>query len=720
MLISEDYKLTADITKLDLTAVIRHHILKANFTLGAKVTVPFLTKENIGLAGDGVTDDAFKLNQKLRELWEAGLSACIWLNPQDDKFFRFNSSVDIRSNQWLIFSGTKSNANVRFGANGRIRLFGKQTEEPTSNLPKIRQTVSAGTTTIYMGSQTESLVSNFQVGQRIVIRGKSDGSGIALEKEEKTIVSIDTNNNNLEVDTAFEETYLTQYPSSDFETNFGIPDRTFVTRLITQDFTSNVLSGNVNIPLVSVGSLAIGDYIYIIDDQVAGDIGGTSNNYTRQETARINNIVGNTITLNHSLYHSYETAQNARVVKLNAVENARLTGARMSWLEPPSSRNIHGVFLGYAVNSLVEDCHIDDTAGYGNKGNGFRHDIGYNNTITNCSVERPSSIVAGEGYGFSFYGSTNSNVSNCYTDGCRHAYLWFKGASGCCVKNVTSINTTISDIDFHGANELYNVADGVTIVGGITKSNDANDKPCIKLGNEFHLAGCSYNVVRNVSIQQPDNVNSVIGIDILPASKGNRVENVTMRNVNIGVQIIDQSNDATLKAQQTVLKNISIDNPIDRAFKLRGNANGSSTKVIKDLTILDCEIYNASRHIDLVQAENVTISGLHVISPASTTTYNYVVDANDVAGLRVVKNYIADTQRAVKIQDCPSAVIQGNNFVGLLSSSTPINNVSGNTNAILGANTDNSTLNLSTLPTNNTGLDVGDLWNDNGDVKIKI
>lgn len=647
------------------------------------VSVPFLTREDVGMAGDGVTDDSFVLNRKMKELNAAGLSAAFWLKPQDGKFFYFNSTVDIRSDMWVIFSSARVGPNIVFGPTGRLRMFGSQSELPESNLPKIRQQLPIDTDIIYLGNEPESTAANFSVGGRIVIRGKSDASGIAIEKEEKTIIAVDTINNNLQVDTPFEFTYEVSYPPAEFEQKQGTADLTFVTRLVSNDFAADANPGDMVITLADTSGISIGDWLYLFDDSVAADIGGTSNNFITQEMVQVVDIVGNVLTLNHALYHTYTTAKYARTIRIDVCNNARLTGANMSWNAESDNRDYHAVFVGYATNCLVEDCHCSDAAGFGNKGNGFRLDIGYNNIVDNCSVERPSFLGPGLGYGVAMYGSTNCKATNCYAERCRHSFVYFKGAAGNTFADVTSVGATISDIDFHGANEVYNLVDGFVILGGPIISDDANDKSGIKFGNEFHLAGCSHNFVTNGTIEYPDQVNPSIGVDILPASVGNKVSNLVMKGVSLGIQIIDQSRDTTLKAVDTVLKNIEIHNATDRAMKLQGNANGGSSRVISGLDLINIEMYGCSRHIEIEQAENVTMRGCSTIRPGSTVTYPYMLDARDVTGLRVLHNTPTDIQRAFRVENCPAAVVQDNTFVGLLSSFTPINDISGNTGAVM-------------------------------------
>jgi hypothetical protein len=665
----------------------------ANFFEEPFLALPFITRQDIGLAGDGVTDDSFLLNRKMRELWDDGLSAVFWLDPQEGKSFYFNASVDVRSNQWVIFSSRSEKNNITFGPNGRMRIFGGLDEDPDENLPKLGATSTEGSTTLFMGPEPESNASLFQVGQRIIIRGKTDANGVALQKEDNVVTAINTSLNTLTVLNPLEFTYLPVYPPGDFEAKQGIPDRSFVTRLISYDLTANTTVGSPIISLVSTTGLAVGDWMYLFDEGVAKDVGGTSGNFIRQEVGRIIAINGLNVTLNHGVYHQYLTSKTARVTRLDAVGNARITNARVSWNTPSSERDNHAFFVGYAYDSMIDNCHVSDEAGFGNIGSCFRLDIGYNNKIQNCSGRNPYLIGPGLGYGVSMYGSTSCISDNCHMDGMRHGFILFKGTAGCLVTNTTIVNSTISDIDLHGANEIYNTFRGFKIVAGPTISADANDKSAIKLGNEFHLAGASHNIIENGEIDFFDTTHDTNGIDILPTSNYNIVKNVVIKNPSTGILIIDQDDDAlpgdaNLKAEFNKIENVDIYNASDRAMRLRGNANGSTTRIIKDLELINIKMYGCTRHIDLVQAENVLIKDCQVTRPGDTTTYPYCVDATNVLGLRVSQNYFEKTQRAVRIQDCPSARIIDNTFVDLISVSSAINDVSGNTSATLTPNTD--------------------------------
>lgn len=651
------------------------------------VPVPFLTREDIGLSGDGVTDDSFVLNNKLKELYNSGRSAVIWLDPQDGKFFYFNASVDLRSNQWLIFSSRNTGANVVFGPTGRFRIYGALAEDPPTNLPKIRSSCLAGTNTIFLATTPESTASAFTVGGRIIIRGKSDANGVSIQKEENTVTAIDTINNNLTVALPLEETYDPVYPPGDYEARTGNPDRTFVTRLLSYNLASNANSGVNTITLSSSTGLTVNDYVYITDNSVAADVAGTSYNYTKQEVAQIIGIAGNVTTLSHALYHSYTTAKNARIVKLEMVQNARITGARVSWNAPSVSTNMHAFTIAYAANCLIDDCHVTDVAGYGSTGNGFRLDIGYNNRVQQCSVERPYLINAANGYGFSFYGATNCAVSQAYTYGCRHAYLLFKGAAGNKLSDITAVNTTVSDIDFHGANEIFNLVQDFVLLGGPTISMGSSSKAGIRIGNPTHLAGGSYNTIANGKMSLPDTGNTTYGIDIIPASVGNIIRDVEIRGYSVGLRIVDASAAGAIKVEETTVENLEIYNATDRAMLLRSNGNGSVTRIIKNLDIINCKIFGCTRHVDLIQAENVNIIGLKIIRPGDTTTFNFGIDAENVLLLRINNCYIADTQRAIRLKDNPNARVVDNTFCDLISVSPAINDVSGNTGASLTPNT---------------------------------
>jgi hypothetical protein len=652
------------------------------------VAVPFLTREDLGLAGDGVTDDSFVLNNKLRELYNAGRSAVIWLDPQDGKFFYFNASVDLRTNQWLIFSSRNTGANVVFGAKGRFRIYGSLAEDPPSNLPKLRATCPAGTTTIFLALTPESAASAFSVGQRIIIRGQSDANGVSLQKEENTVTAVDTINNNLTVLLPLEDTYEPVYPPGDYEAKTGQPDRSFVTRLVSFNLSADAAQGATSINLTSATGIAVGDYVYITDNSVAADVAGSSFNYTKQEVAQIVSIASLTVTLSHSLYHSYTTAKNARMIKLECIQNARITGARVSWNAPSYSTNQHAFTMAYAANCLIDDCHVSDVAGFGSTGNGFRLDIGYNNRVTQCSVERPYLINAANGYGFAFYGATNCAVSQAYTYGCRHAYLLFKGAAGNQLTDITAVNTTVSDIDMHGANEIYNHVQGFILIGGPTISGGSSSKAGIRIGNPTHLAGGSYNTFANGKMSLPDTGNTTYGIDIIPRSIGNVFRDIEIRGYSVGLRIVDATGDGTIKVEETIADSLEIINPTDRAMLLRSNANGSSTRIIKNLDVINCKVYGATRHVDLVQAENVNIIGLKVLRPGSTVTYNFGIDAENVLSLRITGCHIADTQRAIRLKDNPSCRVVDNTFCDLISASSAINDVSGNTGASLTPNTD--------------------------------
>lgn len=667
-------------TTSDLNRWIRDTANTVNSLLAnSQITpLPFIRSEDLGLAGDGETDDAFTLWKRLKDMWDAGYGGVFWLEAQPGKSFYFNSSVDVRSNQQVIFASP-----VKMGPTGRIRIYGRFKEDPETNLPKIRDTINVGDTEIRMAFTDESLASNFEVGQRIVVRGQSDGSGVSLAKETKTLIAVNTATNILTVDSAFEEQYLPTYEAGAFEDNFGITDRSFVTRLVGANLTQDANRGDIEIFVDDISVFNVDDYIFLTDDKVPADVssGTTSANPIHEETTRIVAIddVNKKLKLENCLHHSITTAFNANVTVIDMVKNAQVTRSIVSYAEESAKFVYHAHECDFATSSGFVDCHVRSDGGIGNKGHGFRLSTGIDNYVNLCSVTDPDFSGPAEGYGFSIYGSTSCKISNCYAAGCRHSFIFFRGAAGNMVEGVISSNTTTSDIDLHGANEVLNLVKDFLIVGGdeIAADNDDN-RVAIKLGNEFHLAGANDNVIRDGYVYNYKGV----GLDLVPVSDGNSIMDVDFYNVDIGMQIVDQRRDTTLKTTNNRLERLTWTSCSDRLMKIDPTVNGGTTRVLSDCTMIDCKSIDNDRNFNFDQCENLTLIRPMVLRPRDNSGFAYMFDFSDITGLKVFDALGDGGLRGIRIEDCPSAQIIDATMANL-TDNVVFDDVSGNTGYLL-------------------------------------
>lgn len=605
-----------------------------------------------------------------------------------------NAALNVKSNVRVNFK-----CPVFLGQYGQLRIYGGFDETPSDNLPQIRSDLTSGEYTIYCGEDDKSKAENYSEGDRIIIRGMSDANGEAVEYQEATVAYVDTENNNITIEEPLEYSFKASYPSGDYEENFGAVDRSYITFLTFSSFASDGERGDTTIIVNDSSGFSNGDYIFLGDNKVPGDVAGDSANTFRHEVNKIINISGNAISLENAMSHNYETAKDAYIIKINPVQNAGIKGARVNYKAEPAAFTINAFTIAYAKDCYIKDCQVENNGNYTSKGHGFRIDRSINCSVENCSVLAPENVDASEGYGFTIYRANHNSISNCRAYGCRHSFLLFRGSCNNRFSNVFSINARISDIDFHGGDESFNTIDGFTIVGGNQKYG--SNLSAIKFGNEYHVTGCYNNIVRNGTVSNYKG----FGIDIVPISQNNLVENVTFKNTEQFIRCVDLSRDGTLSAPDNIIKNCIIDNVTEDLGNIDSTVNGGSSQIVDNLTIVNCLFKNTGAYFKTFKnTVNCKILNNTFIDGAENSSDPWFIDADNSDNLLIQGNFIQKGNRFVKIKDC-SGFICKNNRLADFYDTVVLDDVSGN-NSFIFKNNDFEGFN-ETCETSNEGSDNG-------------
>ncbi len=628
---------------------------------------------DLTLNGD-IDSDQTRLLQLLIDNLSDETGGTINIDAEKDGVY-INAALSLKSNVHLNFK-----CPVYLGEYGQIRIFGGFHETPDTDLPKMRSNVSVGGTTIYCGTQPESLASNFSVGNRIIIRGKSDGNSVAIEYQECTITNVNTVANTLTVAEPFDYDFKVSYPAGDYEANFGSTDYTFITKMTYTNLSADASRGDYAITVSNSNGFEIGDYIFFGDNKVPADIAGTSINTYRHEVNKIIDKSGNTLSLENALCHDYEISYDAYIIKMDMVENASIKGARVNYSTEPNSFTVNAFWIAYAKDCWIENCQVVNEGNDTSKGHGFRIDRAINCHTYNCAVYPPEHIDAAEGYGFTFYRSNHCSHNNAYAKGCRHSFLAFRGASHNRFNNVTSVNCRKSDIDFHGGDEYANIVDGFTIVGGNQKYG--NNLEAIKFGNESHVAGSHYNIVKNGVITDYKGY----GVGFIPISGNNIVENVTFKNIERFVRHVDLSADSTLSAPDNIIRNCIIDTVTDSLGNIDSTANGGASQIVDGLVIENNIFKNIDTYFKtFVNTINCKIIDNKFFDGINNVGEPWFIKAVNSDNLLIQNNFIEKGTRFIKIQDCSGFVCKDNKLKDFYDT-VVLDDVSGNDNYIFDYN----------------------------------
>ncbi len=620
---------------------------------------------DITLQGD-TDNDQTRVLQKLIDNLADETGGTLNVDAKENGVY-INASLNVKSNVHLNFK-----CPITLGQYGQIRIYGGFAETPSENLPQIRSDLTAGTNTIYCGTGAESLASNYLVGDRIIIRGLSDANGEAIEYQEATVASVDTGNNNITIEEDLEYSFKAEYPAGDYEANFDIVDRTYITFMTYTTLSADASRGDTSITVASAGSFAVGDYIFFGDNKTPSDVAGNSENTFRHEVNKIVEIAGTAISLENALCHDYETSYSAYIIKMDMVENASIRGARANYSAEPYAFTINVFTIAYAKDCWAENCVVENEGTYASKGHGFRIDRSINCHTYNCAVYPPGHTDAAEGYGFTFYRSNHCSHNNAYARGCRHSFLAFRGASHNRFNDITSVNCRKSDIDFHGGDEYGNIVDGFTIVGG--DQIVGSHIEAIKFGNESHVTGSYNNVVKNGIILNYKGY----GVSFIPISSNNVVENVNFRNIDRFIRCLDLSDDGTLAASNNIIRNCTVDTVSTDLGYVDSTANGGASHVVNGLIVENCIFKNIATYFkSFTNTVNCKILNNKFFDGVENNTDPWFIKAVDTVNLLVQGNTIEKGTKFISIQDCTGFICEDNRLRDFYDS-TDIEDVSGN------------------------------------------
>ena len=212
---------------------------------------------------------------------------------------------------------------------------------------------------------------------------------------------------------------------------------------------SNVSSPSNKVTLASVAGIVPGMLLWI---QSQGEIENTDRpTVYKEEIARVSSVSGNVVTLEGTLYNTYQISYGVTVTPVNPLKNLHITNLHIKGSANNSTIQIKG-FDGIRMNLVSVDSPgaTDGIVLY----------IGMDAVIDNSRAENVNRV--GYGYGFHLVSAHDCTVSNSYGRNNRHT-IDADRARNLRYIGITAVGDTSAGISTHGSTDGIVIMDCATI-----------------------------------------------------------------------------------------------------------------------------------------------------------------------------------------------------------------------------------------------------------------
>lgn len=646
----------------------------------------------MGLTADGMTDDGPTIQAVLSGLYDQQTDHSLEVlvqAPEATGSIYINQVLQLKTSNTTL----KFRSPIVFGPMGGLKIQGELDETPDINKPYITVDAAIGSTTIEVNRVTD-----FVVGDYIVIRGARDGNGNSLQKMNNVITAI--NGKTLTLSKPLDDTFLVYNEGTWSNHNSN------VTKVKAVAITAAANRGDRVVTVQDTSIFAAGDVVQVLDDvnTVSNTGQPEPTNFKHKEVAEVREVVSATeLRLSHALHHSYDLAQGARVAKMLPVQHSTIQDVNATWAEMSTTH--YAIELKYAVACQVQNCQVigDPVAGKSWRNQGIRLTDSYFSQISDCYVGAPADTAGGKGYGITLYGATNCSVRDCRISSTRHSILFFAGAAGNTVSGCVSVDASVSDYDFHGAECVDNLVSDCTAIGGDSVAGDgSSNKAACRIGNSSHVDGDSYNVFSGMQIINYRG----IAFEVVPQSTDNTFRNSRVMNALTGIKIASNPASTSLTASNTFVENVDfVDVPT------LTNVDGGGNFVVRGLVIDGCRFIRPAQGMVLNNALRVHVRR-NAFFDASLQPGTYAISATNITPFSAKQNDISGMVRGFKITNCPNVRISGN-VMHDMTETVVYEDGGNNTNALFARNEIfgfTPTVSVTGTPSEGGMVDVGTLY----------
>lgn len=618
-----------------------------------------------GIIADGTTDNGPTMQTVLDGLYDQSVDHSLEIQvqaPTATGVIYINQVLQLKtSNTTLRFSSP-----LKFGPMGGLKIQGELDETPATNKPYITADAASGSATI-----TVNRVTDFVVGDYIVIRGARDANGNSIQKMNNTITAI--TGKVLTLSKPLDDTFLAYNLGTWSNHNSN------VTKVIAVAITAAANRGDRTITVADSSPFSEGDIVQLLDDINTSTPAGVTEptNFKHKEIAEVRQIISaNSIRLSHALHHTYDISQSARIAKVDPVEHASIRDATITW-DQMSTTN-YAIEAKFAVGCSIENCQVigDSLAEKSWRNQAVRLTDCYFSKINNCYVATAANTEGGYGYGVTMYGSTNCAIRDCEVSSVRHSFLFFAGAAGNSVSGCVSVDVAVSDYDFHGGECVDNTITNCIAIGGDSVADDGStNKAACRIGNSSHVDGDSYNVFSGMHIVNYQG----IAFEIVPQSTENIFRDSRVTIAQTGIKVATNPSNTLLASLNTYIENIDFSD-VSTPLVI----DGGTSNIANGLLIDSCRFVRPTQGLTISNAQKVRLRNNTLVDP-SLATGSYAVTASNVISFAAKRNDLSGAARGVKLTSCPNARIT-NNTLHDLTETTVYDDGGNNTGALFARN----------------------------------
>lgn len=639
--------------------------------IGLGAARPILTKEDLGLVGNGEVDDAPAL-QRAAELWSNQGGAAFMLRAQTGKQFYFKGTPRLASNISCIFV-----SGHRVTKQSRLTLQGQLQTVAGANEFRLLADAAAGDSFIRVDTSPHGggAVSGYwAVGDTIRIRGLRDSCGTPLEEYEGRVTAVTDGTQRLDVSPALNFSFKITYPAGDYEVAQGTANISLVAKIVAAPAASDVAAGSNLWPIASgdIGKFSAGDFVMAYAENRCSDIGGSSTFLTHVELAQvIASVPGDaaaSVRLSRRLERAFATAKNARLIKLRPIRNAQILSPTVEFTEAPDATlGYHPYEIRYGVDCALVDCTVPNQDLFGTRGAGMAI---YRSLA--CSIDRPivraqKYVDSGEGNGTALTSCVDCRVTGGTLAGTRHAMQAF-GSTNCVFQDVIVQNPRHTPLDCHGGHEVGIRFLNITASAATDYEADPGNAPAaITFGNSTHQAGahrCGIEGGRFVGFKAADGVHEACIVPF-PPSTNCYVRNAEFHRIGILLRHYDIAGSGTLVTSGLRLDGISVDDCADWLVYISGRENGASVDTAVDFAIYDLTARNVSKMFFARRAAELQIYECETDEITEDLSFPYWLDADTCPDLVVEANSVKQARRGIRLTGCTAFRVLKNRFLDL-------------------------------------------------------
>ena len=635
----------------------------------------FVTADDLGLTGNGATDDAPALQRGL-DLWGSRGGASFYLQAQPGQTFLFKGKPTLRSGCSVHFGSPAS-----LGRHGGVRIGGKKSNALPASL-RLLEDVAVGATTLRLDTTLlggDAISTFLAVDDRLSVYGIKDSAGFWREVADMRVTAINDGASTVTIASGSPFAFRATYPVGDYETAWGEPDRTIIEKQVVAFMAEDLAEGStlVAVQAGQAGRFSPGDLVLVEDDKTAGDAGippdgSVSTSRLRIEPVRIDPSLpddpADTLRLARRVQRTFETAFRGRVIKLDAVERSSIVGLSVEFIEPPdpppASRS-HTFELAYADACELISCDVPNTDIYGTRGAAFRLFRSHNCLVQSCSASKGKYVDSGDGNGLHFDNSYGCSAIGFRASNMRHAVEW-NGATDCNVYGPILQAGRHTVLDWHGSDSRNCVAYNVTLTAGTAyEANPGISPAAITFGNPSHLGGDRFcgvsggrvtGFISSTGSYEP-------AVVFFGGSTDCFVEDVDFVRCAAVARCRDLNGNPTVLSIGNRIENCTAEGCTQFAVEVNGRHFGASADAVQDFTVRNLRLRGCARGLRMANATETQILGVEIDDSDFSTGEPYALRLEQLTGLIVRGCLFRGLRRGVLMNGVSTFEILRNDFV---------------------------------------------------------